>query len=107
MKKNYDKALKNRADRKVFFRMLVAVVLLYMAWKIPSLAQSDPTFPLGLGWGISVLFAAAAIVFLIYAWKKHTSDRKEAEITMDEEKSCLVQTDKQIEKEDNEKTTLN
>ncbi len=86
-KPRYNRVRKSNADMKALFRALVSAALLYMAWKMPSLARSDPTFPSALGWAACGLFAAAAVGFGVYTWKSYLADRKNAELTPQEEEA--------------------
>jgi len=86
-KPRYNQLRKNKADMRVLFRVLVSAALIYMAWKMPSLAQSDPTFPSALGWAACGLFAAAAIGFGFYTWRSYRADLKNAELTPQEEEA--------------------
>ncbi|MBP8641373.1 MAG: hypothetical protein KBI01_10865 [Oscillospiraceae bacterium] len=70
-KKEYDPGLMGRAISGLGLRVLVAVYIVYMAWKVLSgvLNGSSP-IPEWIAWTIFSVFAAAALAFCIYAVKQ-------------------------------------
>ena len=83
-KKQYKVKRKNQAETRALLRGLVAAYLLYLGWKLASMGGEDPSFPPLVGIIAGVLFAAGAVVFGIYTWKRYLSDRKDAELTPEE-----------------------
>lgn len=84
-KKRYHVVRKNRADTQALLRGLVSAYLLYLGWKLISGAGRSPDFPPALGYLAGGLFAAAALSFGFYTWRRYLSDRKAALLTPEEE----------------------
>lgn len=86
-KKRYHVVRKNQADMKGLLRGLVSVYLLYLGWKLMTSAGRGPTFSPVLGYLAGGLFAAAALAFGFFAWRRYLADRKAAELTPEEEEA--------------------
>ena len=84
-KKRYHMVRKNRADTRALLRGLVSAYLLYLGWKLMTGAGRDPTFSPVLGYLAGGLFAAAALAFGFYTWRRYLSDREAALLTPEEE----------------------
>ncbi len=74
---------KNKANMRFLLQTAVCVYLLYMAVKLVSLRESDPTLPPAVCCIAGVLFAAAAVVFGVYSWRQYQKRLKE--ISSDEQ----------------------
>lgn len=83
-KKQYNIKRKNQAETRALLRGLVAAYLLYLAWNLVSIDGEDPSFPPAAGIIAGVLFAAGAVAFGIYTWKRYQADRRDAELTPEE-----------------------
>lgn len=83
--KHYHMVRKNQANLGVLFRGVVTAALLYIAYRLPAMSAADPTFPDALGFVAAGVFAIVAVGFGIYAWKSYRADRKNAELTPEEE----------------------
>lgn len=81
-KKEYDPGLMGRAISGLGLRVLVAAYIVYMAWKVLSgvLNGSSP-IPGGVAWAIFSVFAAAALVFCVYAIKQFLLHLKSSELS--------------------------
>lgn len=86
-KKRYHVVRKNQADMKGLLRGLVSVYLLYLGWRLISGAGHDSAFPPALSCLAGGLFAAAALAFGFFAWRRYLADRKAAELTPEEEEA--------------------
>ena len=84
-KKRYHMVRKNRADTRALLRGLVSAYLLYLGRKLMTGANRDPTFSPVLGCLAGGLFAAAALAFGFYTWRRYLSDREAALLTPEEE----------------------
>ena len=63
----------------------VAVYLLYLAWKIATASGADASFSQPVSLLIGGAFAAAALAFGWYTWRRYRADLKEAQLTPEEE----------------------
>ena len=63
----------------------VAVYLLYLAWKIATASGADASFSQPVSLLIGGVFAAAALAFGWYTWRRYRADLKEAQLTPEEE----------------------
>jgi len=80
-KKEYDPGLMGRAISGLALRVIVAAYIVYMAWKVLSGTQSGGSpIPEWGAWAIFLVFAAAVIVFFIFAVKQFIILLKSAEI---------------------------
>ena len=91
-KKQYNVTRKNQAEFRALLRGLVAVYLLYLAWKLAFVGREDPTFPPAAGIASGIVLAAGAVIFGAFTWKRFLTDRKDAELTP-EELAELKETD--------------
>ncbi len=89
-KKQYNVFRKNKADLHVLIRGIVAAYLLYLGWKLVT-SGGDASFPPAAGYAVGALFAAGAIAFGCYAWKRYRADLRDAELTPEEEEEALRQ----------------
>ncbi len=89
-KKRYNVVRKNSADLHALLRGFVAAYLLYLGWKLIT-SGGDASFPPAAGYAAGTLFAAGAVVFGCYTWKRYRSDLQDAELTPEEEEEALRQ----------------
>ncbi len=89
-KKRYNVVRKNSADLHVLIRGIVAAYLLYLGWKLIT-SGGDASFPPAVGYAVGALFAAGAIAFGVYSWKRYRADLHDAELTPEEEEEALRQ----------------
>ena len=83
-KKQYNVTRKNQAEFRALLRGLVAVYLLYLAWKLAFVGGEDPTFPPAAGIASGIVLAAGAVIFGVFTWKRFLADRRDAELTPEE-----------------------
>ena len=84
-KKHYHVTSKSRADTAAVLRAAVAVYLLYLAWKIATASGADASFSQPVSLLIGGAFAAAALAFGWYTWRRYRADLRGAELTPEEE----------------------
>lgn len=82
-KKRYHMVRKQQADTKALLRALVSGYLLWLAWKLAS--TNAPDLPQAARYLAGGLFAAGAIVFGLFAWRRYQTDITAAELTPEEE----------------------
>ena len=89
-KKEYDPGLMGKAISGLGLRVLVAVYIVYMAWKVLSgvLNGSSP-IPEWVAWTIFSVFAAAALAFCVYAIKQFLLHLKASELSSVSQQSSL------------------
>jgi len=84
VKKQYNVFRKQQADLRALLRGAVSAYLLYLSWRLAVQGGDDPDFPPAARILIGVLFAAGAIAFGVYTWKRYRADRSAAELTDEE-----------------------
>ena len=89
----YHPARKARAGRTMALRVRVGMSVLYLARQIASGGASG-TSPIPQ-WGVVALtaaFAAVAVGFGYYAWRRYRSDLKAAELTEEERRELEAES---------------
>lgn len=80
-KKNYDFAKRSQAFTRALLRGAVAIYLLYLAVSIVRGVYGGTTaMPVLAAWALGIAFAAAAVAFVVYAWRRCRRDLKAAEL---------------------------
>ncbi len=90
-KKQYNVVRKNSADLRALLRGFVAAYLLYLGWKLIASGGDASSFPPAVGYAVGGLFAAGAIAFGCYTWKRYRADLRDAELTPEEAEEALRQ----------------
>ena len=86
MKKKYHYLKKNQANLRAAFRGAVSVYLVCLAVRTVRGVYQDPytTMPVWAAWLVGALFAAVAVGFGLYTWKRYQSDLRDAELPEEE-----------------------
>ena len=69
----------------LLLRLVCGGYLLYLAWKIATASGADASFSQPVSLLIGGAFAAAALAFGWYTWRRYRADLKEAQLTPEEE----------------------
>ena len=69
----------------LILRLACGAYLLYLAWKIATASGADASFSQPVSLLIGGAFAAAALAFGWYTWRRYRADLKAAELTPEEE----------------------
>ena len=78
----YDQFKYSKAVRSGALRVIVAVYICYLAFKIAS--AEDTSMSKTLCWVIGGAFTAAAIGFIVYSYKRFRADLEDAKLKEDE-----------------------
>ena len=94
----YDLEKRSKAYKSVGLRMIVAVYICYLAFKISS--AEDTSMSKTMCWIIGGVFMAAAIAFIIYSRKRFLTDLYEARIQDDDAADDKTAETEAIEEEE-------
>ena len=83
-KKRYHVVRKQKADTRALMRSVAVAYLLYLAWQL-AFVNEDASFPPAARMAAGVLFAACGLGYGAYVWRRFQADRREAELTPEEE----------------------
>ena len=83
----YDIQKRARAGTAATFRVAVSAYILYLAWNIlRGVRDGSSTIPTWIGWLAAIVFTAAAVAFIVYAWRTWRRDLEAARLPAAEEK---------------------
>ena len=94
----YDEEKRSRDCKSVVLRMVVAVYICWIAFKISS--AEDTSMSRTVCWIIGGVFMAAAIAFIIYSRKRFLTDLDEARIKDDHSADDEIVEAETVEEED-------
>jgi len=92
-RKQYDVEQKSKAKTRVLLRALISAYLMYLAYQLIFLGESDSALPAAVCWLAGGIFAVAAIAFGIYSWKQYQISLKESELPSEDEDDEEQETD--------------